>query len=56
MVITTIILISTLSVLNNLGVVVALKLTGLVLNMFYTSIFLGHSLDLCSMLEQIIQG
>jgi hypothetical protein len=40
---------STLSVLSDLSVVI-------VLNMFYTLIFLGHSLDLCSTLKQIIQG
>jgi hypothetical protein len=38
-----------------LGVVVALELTSLVQNMFCTLIFLGHSLDLCSTLEYIIQ-
>jgi hypothetical protein len=51
---TTIILIGTLLVVDGLGVIMALKLTGLVLNILCTSIFLGHSLDLCSMLEQII--
>jgi hypothetical protein len=34
----------------------ALKLTSLVLNMFCTSIFLGHYKNLCFMLKQIIQG
>ncbi len=56
MVTTTTTLIDTLSILSDLGVIVALKLTGLVLKMFCTSIFLGHSLNLCSMLKQIIQG
>jgi len=44
-------LIGTLLVLNSLSVVVALKLTSLVLNMLCTLFFLGHSLHLCSMLE-----
>jgi len=56
MVITITTLTNTLSILNGLGVVVALKLISLVLNMLCTLIFLGHSLDLCSMLEQIIHG
>jgi hypothetical protein len=43
-------LIGTLLILGGLYVVVALELTGLVLNIFYTSIFLGHSPDLCSTL------
>jgi hypothetical protein len=34
--------------------VVVIKATSLVLNMFFTLVFLGHSLDLCSTLEQII--
>jgi hypothetical protein len=54
MVTTTIILIGTLLVLDGLCVVVALKLIGLVLNMFCISIFLGHSPNQCSMLKQII--
>ncbi len=41
---------------GNLNVVVALKLKGLVLNTFCTSIFLGHYPNLCSTLKQIIQG
>jgi len=45
-----------LSILGDLDVIVALKLTSLVLNMFCTSIFWGHFLDLCYTLEQIIQG
>jgi hypothetical protein len=49
-VITTITLIGTLLVLGGLNVVMALKLIGLVLNMFCTSIFLGHSPYLCSTL------
>ncbi len=49
-------LIGTLSILDSSCVVVALELTCLVLDMFYTSIFLGHSVDLCYVLEQIIQG
>jgi hypothetical protein len=36
--------------------VVALELTSLVLNMFYTWIFLGHFPNLCSALKQITQG
>ncbi len=39
--------IGTLSGLGNLGVVATLELTGLVLNMLYTLVFLGHSPDLC---------
>jgi len=49
-------LIDTLSVIGNLGDVMALELIGLVLNMFCTSIFWGHSSYLCYMLEEIIQG
>jgi hypothetical protein len=45
---------STLLVLDSLGAIMALELTSLILNMFYTSIFLGHYLDLRSMLKQII--
>jgi hypothetical protein len=41
MVTTTTTLIGTLSILGDLGVIVALELTGLVLNMFCTSIFYG---------------
>ncbi len=51
---TTITLTSTLLVLGGLSVIVALELTSLVLNILCTSIFLGHYLGLCSMLEQII--
>jgi len=54
--ITIITLISTLLGLSSLGFVVALELIGLVLNMFCTLIVLGHFLDLCSTLEDIIQG
>jgi hypothetical protein len=46
----------TLLGLGNLGVIVTLELTSLVMNMFWTSIFLGHSPDLCFELEQIIHG
>lgn len=46
-------LIGTLSSLSSLSVIV-IKVTSLVLNMFCTLVFLGHSLDLCSTLEQII--
>jgi hypothetical protein len=45
---------SMLLVLSGLDVVVTLELTGLDLNMFCTSIFLGHSPYLCSTLKQII--
>ncbi len=45
-----------MSILGSLDVIVALELTGLVLNMFHTSIFLGHSPNICCTLEQIIQG
>jgi hypothetical protein len=55
MVTTTITLTKKLLVLGGLGDVMALELASLVLNMFYTSIFLGHSQDVCFMLEQIIQ-
>jgi hypothetical protein len=51
MVVTT--LTRTLLVLGGLGVTVALELIGLVLNMFCTSNFFRHFLDLCSMLEQL---
>jgi hypothetical protein len=47
---------STLLVLGGLDFVVALELTSLFLNMFHISIFLGHSPNLCSTLEQIIHG
>ncbi len=53
---TTTSLIGTLLVLGGFGVVMALELIGLVLNMFFTSMFLGHFPNLCSMLEQIIHG
>jgi hypothetical protein len=53
MVTTTTTLIGTLSILGDLDVVVALELTSLVLNMFCNLIFLGHSLDLCFMLQKI---
>jgi hypothetical protein len=43
-------LIGTLSCLGSLGVVVALELINLILNMICTSIFLEHSPDLCSTL------
>jgi hypothetical protein len=43
----------TLLVLGGLGVVVALELIGLVLNMFCTSKKFEHYLDLCFMLEQL---
>jgi hypothetical protein len=43
-----------ISTLLSLGVVITLELTSLVLNMFCTLIFLGHSLDLCFTLEYII--
>jgi len=56
MVTTTTTLIDTLSILSDLGVIVALKLTGLVLQMFCTSIFLGHSLNLCSMFKTNYTG
>ncbi len=46
----------TLLSLGDLGVVVALKLIGLVLNMFCTLIFLGHSLDPCLAIQQSMQG
>jgi hypothetical protein len=47
---------SMLSIVGGLDAIEALKLTRLVMNMFCTLVFLGHSLDLCSTLEQIIQG
>lgn len=47
---------STLLGLGSLGVIITLELTNLVMNMFWTSIFLGHFPDLCSKLEQIIYG
>jgi hypothetical protein len=50
---TTTTLIGTLPILGNLDVIVALKLTSLVLNMFCTSIFLGHSPYLCSTLNKL---
>jgi hypothetical protein len=53
---TTTSLIGTLLILGGLGVVMALELTCLVLNMFCISMFLGHFPNLCSMLEQIIHG
>jgi hypothetical protein len=46
---------STLLVLGNLNVVIALELKGFVLNKFCTSIFMGHFPNLCFALEQIIQ-
>lgn len=46
---------STLSSLDDLGATLV-ELIGLIINMFYISIFLGDSLDLCSALEQIIKG
>jgi len=45
-----------LSILGGLDAIMALKLTCLVLNMFCTSVFWGHFPNLCSTLEQIIQG
>jgi hypothetical protein len=45
-----------LLVLGSLVVVMTLKPTCLVLNIFYTSIFLGHYLDICYTLEHIIHG
>jgi hypothetical protein len=56
MVTTAITLTSTLLILNGLGVIMTLELTCLILNIFCTSIFFGHFLDLCFTLEQIIQG
>jgi hypothetical protein len=46
-VITTTTLIGTLLGLGGLGVIVALKLTCLELNIFCTSFFLGHYLNIC---------
>ncbi len=45
----------TFSSLGSFGVVIV-KLTSLVLNMFYISVFLGHFSILCSTFEHIIQG
>jgi hypothetical protein len=53
---TTTTLIGMLPIFGGLNFIVALKLTGLVLKVFYISILLGHFPDLCSTLEQIIQG
>jgi hypothetical protein len=39
------------TLLGGLGVVITLELIGLVLNMFYTSIFLGHFPNLCYALK-----
>jgi hypothetical protein len=44
----------TLLVLNSLGVIVALELTSLIMNMLCTLIFLGHYANLCFMLKKII--
>jgi len=56
MVISTTTLIGTLLILDGLGVVMTLELIGLILNMFCTSILLGHSPNHCSTIKQIIQG
>jgi hypothetical protein len=53
---TTTTLTSTLSCLGDLGVLAIVELIVLVLNMFFTLVFLGHSPFICSSFEHSIQG